>query len=246
MNGNAREEGQQIDPESPSWGYGAEDGPAVWGELASAYALCTVGTRQSPIDLVDATPARVPALTFHYRPMALRVANNGRTIEVSSGGDNWIEVGGARYELAQFHFHTPSEHTVNGESLDMEVHLVHRNEAGELAVVGVFVRRGGEHPVLDALVEHLPQSGESLSPSGARVDASELLPRTQRSFRYEGSLTTPPCAEGVRWFVLETPVQISDAAFAAFEAVLGKNNRPVQPLNDRELLIDGTAAPAQP
>ncbi|MDE0443763.1 MAG: carbonic anhydrase family protein [Gammaproteobacteria bacterium] len=227
----------------PPWGYGPENGPAVWGQLSSEYLLCAVGNRQSPIDIVGATQAEVPAVAFHYQPMMLEVQHNGHTVEVASTSENWIEVGGARYDLTQFHFHTPGEHTVAGRPFDMEIHLVHRNEEGTLAVVGVLVRRGGEHPVLDPLAEQLPQPGESLAFEEKTITASGLLPGASRMFRYEGSLTTPPCSEGVQWFVLQTPVEISDGGLAAFEAILGNNSRPVQPLNGRELLIDRDPAP---
>lgn len=221
----------------PHWGYGPEDGPAVWGQLGSEYLLCAVGNRQSPIDLVGATQAEVPTVAFHYQPMMLEIQHNGHTVEAASTSENWIEVGGARYDLTQFHFHTPGEHTVDGRPFDMEVHLVHRNEEGTLAVVGVLVRRGGEHPVLDDLAAQLPKPGRSLAIE-KEIAVSELLPEASRIFRYEGSLTTPPCSEGVQWFVLETPVEVSAAALAEFEAILGNNSRPVQPLNGRELLID--------
>ena len=244
MNGSAAEEG--ADRALPDWGYGPQDGPAVWGELGREYALCALGAGQSPIDLVDATPAPSPGLVFGYRPMPVGIVHNGHTVEVESTNENWIKVEGVRYELIQFHFHTPGEHTVAGESFDMEIHLVHRNEDGALAVVGVLVRRGGEHPVLDVLAGLLPQPGESRALKDIEIVASDLLPETRRSFRYVGSLTTPPCSEGVQWFVLETPVEVSDAGLAAFEAALGNNNRPVQPLNDRTLLIDADEAPAQP
>ena len=236
MNGSAVEEGCESPGESPHWGYGARDGPAVWGRLDAAFTLCGVGERQSPIDIREATQAELPAVAFEYKPMVLRVLHNGHTVEVASTGDNWIEIDGERYELVQFHFHTPSEHTLAGRRFDMEVHLVHRNLEGALAVVGVFVVRGGIHPVLDDLAGRLPEPGESRRDK--TIDASHLLPEANRLFRYEGSLTTPPCSEGVRWFVFETPIEISDAGLAAFEAVLGNNNRPVQPLNGRDLLVD--------
>ncbi len=225
------------------WGYGPDNGPAVWGRLSSEYALCAVGNRQSPIDIAAATPVDLPAVAFHYQPMMLEVLNNGHTIEVASTSENWIGVGGARYDLTQFHFHTPGEHTVAGRPFDMEVHLVHRNQEGTLAVVGVLVRRGGEHPVLDALAEHLPKPGESFAIEGKKIAVAGLLPEASRIFRYEGSLTTPPCSEGVQWFVLETPVAISDAGLAVFQTILGNNSRPVQPLNGRTLLIDKDRAP---
>lgn len=221
-----------------AWGYDAESGPAVWGCLSPDYAVCSLGKHQSPIDLVDPTPAAVAAVAFNYRPTMLSIENNGHTVEVASTSDNWIEVGDRRYELIQFHFHTPCEHTVAGRRFDMEIHLVHRSEAGELAVVGVLVQRGSEHPLLGLLAEHIPERGRVRILQHTMIDAADLLPADRRSFRYEGSLTTPPCSEGVRWFVLETLIEASDAQLAAFEAALGTNNRPVQALNDRELLVE--------
>lgn len=238
----ARRRSGTISDMEPPWGYGPKDGPAVWGQLSSEYRLCAVGNRQSPIDIVGATQAEVPAVVFHYQPMMLEVQHNGHTVEVASTSENWIEVGGVRYDLTQFHFHTPGEHTVEGRPFDMEVHLVHQNEEGTLAVVGILVRRGGAHPVLDDLAAQLPEPGESLAIE-KKIAVSELLPEASRIFRYEGSLTTPPCSEGVQWFVFETPVEVSAAALAAFEAILGNNSRPVQPLNGRELLIDRDPAP---
>ena len=227
----------------PDWGYGPEDGPDAWARLNDDYALCKVGSRQSPIDLADPMPASVPAVVFDYRPMVLEMANNGRTVEVVAADGNSIEVDGARYVLAQFHFHTPSEHTVADGRFAMEIHFVHRNEAGELAVIGAFVRRGRGHRVLASIGRHLPAAGQTRIFDDVFVDASALLPPSRRSYRYLGSLTTPPCSEGVRWIVLETPIEGSDAELAAFESVLGRNSRPIQPLNGRELLIDDATFP---
>lgn len=227
-----------------AWGYDAESGPAVWGCLSPHFALCSLGEHQSPINLVDPTPAAVAAVTFNYRPTMLSIENNGHAVQVSSTNDNWIEVGDDSYGLVQFHFHTPSEHTVVGKRFDMEIHLVHGNEAGEPAVVGVLVQRGNGNPLLELLAEHIPDRGQQRTLQQTVINAADLLPAERRSFRYEGSLTTPPCSEGVRWFVFETPIEASDAQLAAFEAALGANNRPVQPLNDRELLIERTSRPS--
>ncbi|MYD99266.1 MAG: carbonic anhydrase family protein [Gammaproteobacteria bacterium] len=229
--------------EQVAWGYDAESGPAVWGCLSTDYALCALGKHQSPINLVDPTPAAVAALAFNYRPTMLSIENNGHTVEVRSTNDNWIEVGDDSYELVQFHFHTPGEHTVAGQRFDMEIHLVHRNEAEELAVVGILVRRGNSHPLLELVAEHIPGRGQVRTLQHTMINAADLLPTERRSFRYEGSLTTPPCSEGVRWFVLETPIEASAAELAAFEAALGTNNRPVQALNGRKLLIEQESVP---
>lgn len=236
---NANSNESSGSTESVAWGYGPDDGPAVWGRLSGEYALCATGTRQSPIDLHAPTSTELPPVVFNYRPIGLQIANNGHTVEVASSGTNWIEVEGDRFELLQYHFHAPSEHTLAGRSFDMEIHLVHRNEEGSLAVVGIFVQQGDEHPVLGILAEHLPQPKQKKALQDTMIDASDLLPPERRVFHYKGSLTTPPCSEGVRWFVLEAPIEASDTALDAFKTVLGKNNRPVQALNERKLLING-------
>ena len=233
-------------PEQADWDYGPDNGPPVWGRLRPEYAPCAFGDRQSPIDIVDPTRTTLPALAVNYHPMVLSVPSDGHTVEVRYTGENWVEVGDTRYELFQFHFHTPSEHTLDGRHFDMEIHFVHRSPRDTLAVVGVWVRRGREHPGVDVLAERLPVvPGQTQQSPGLYVNPAELLPQVRQAVRYEGSLTTPPCSQGVKWFVFTTPVEVSDTQLAAFEAVLGKNNRPVQPLNDRELLI-GMGPLAQP
>ncbi|MDE3001135.1 MAG: carbonic anhydrase family protein [Gemmatimonadota bacterium] len=232
-------EGSSSVSDKPAWGYGAENGPAAWGRLSADYALCADGLRQSPVDLRNPTPASLPAITFNYRPTPLNVHNNGHTIEVASNGENWLGVGGERYDLAQYHFHAPSEHTVAGRSFDMEMHLVHRNEKGALAVIGVLIRRGRRHVAFDPVWEHLPQSaGEMKRIEGVSVNPADLLPPDTRAYRYDGSLTTPPCSQDVSWFVIATPMEMSEAQIAAFEAIFHNNNRPVQALNGREVFID--------
>ena len=131
------------------WGYSAENGPAVWAQLSSEYALCAEGTQQSPIDLVNPTSAVLPAIAFNYQPTPLHIHNNGHTVVVASVQENWIEVDSTRYELLQFHFHAPSEHTVAGQSFAMEMHLVHQSNDGVLAVIGVLIERGKEHAAFE-------------------------------------------------------------------------------------------------
>ena len=237
-NGNA-----SSHPEQAEWGYGVENGPAVWGQLSPEYALCAVGTHQSPIDLVNPTSAALPAIAFNYQPTALRIQNNGHTIVVASLPENWIEVDSTRYELLQFHFHAPSEHTVAGQSFAMEMHLVHQNKDGALAVIGVLIERGKEHAAFNPLWAHLPSTpGAVQQIEQVAVDAGDLLPSARSYYRYDGSLTTPPCSEGVQWFVLTTPIALSEAQVAAFAAIVHGNNRPVQPLNGRQLLADAPSA----
>ena len=239
MSSHANAENAPPRTEKVEWGYEAENGPAVWSCLSPEFVLCSEGTHQSPIDLAKPKAARLPAVAFNYRPTDLDIRNNGHTIEVTSSSENWIEVDGARYELLQFHFHAPGEHTVAGKSFDMEMHLVHQDENGTLAVIGVLIEQGAENAAFAPLWAHLPEApGPAQHHENVAVNAEDLLPAARHAYRYDGSLTTPPCSEGVKWFVLTTPVELSAAQIAAFTAIFHGNNRPVQPLGERELLVD--------
>lgn len=224
------------------WGYETENGPDVWGQLSPEYSLCAVGMHQSPIDLVNPTPAELPAIAFNYQPTPLDIRHTGHTIEVAfpgGGTGSWIEVDGTPYHLLQFHFHTPSEHTLAGELFDMEMHLVHKSDDGTLAVIGVLIEKGRENAAFNPIWAHLPTAqGEAKQVESVTFNVEDLLPSARQTYRYEGSLTTPPCSEGVNWFVLTTPIEMSEAQISAFAAIIHRNNRPVQPLNGRELLID--------
>ena len=225
--------------ETVCWGYETENGPDVWGQLSPEYGLCSAGIHQSPIDIVNPTPAKLPSLTFHYQPTSLNIRNTGNTIEVVYPEGSWIEVDETKYHLLQFHFHAPSEHRVAGNQYDMEMHLVHTSEDGTLAVIGVLIEVGNTNTAFVPFWDYLPSaSGESKQIKGVILNAYGLLPSIKHTYRDMGSLTTPPCSEGVKWFVLTTPVEMSQLQIAAFKSILFGNNRPVQPLNDRELLMD--------
>ena len=236
----------QTHTEKVEWGYEAENGPDVWGQLSPEYSLCAEGKHQSPIDLVNPTPAELPPIFCeYYRTTDLNIRNNGHTIEVSYPEGSWIEVDGVRYQLLQFHFHAPSEHTVAGESFDMEMHLVHKSEAGSLAVVGLLIEKGKHNSELESVWAHLPDTaGETRNIENVNIDLQLMLSPTGTAqtvsdyYRYDGSLTTPPCSEEVQWIVLTTPIEMSEAQIAAFKAIIHNNNRPVQPLNGRELIVN--------
>ena len=241
MSGCAVSEPPHYITEEVAWGYEETNGPDVWGQLTPGYVLCDEGTLQSPIDLVAPTVSALSAITFNYQPSQMSIHHNGHTIEVALAEENWIEIDGKRYDLLQFHFHTPSEHTVANESFEMEMHLVHRNEAGTLAVVGVLIAQGDGNEAFVPLWEQLPaMAGETNQIENGAVDAGDLLPVDRQTYRYDGSLTTPPCSEGVKWIVLTTPIELSDTQIADFKAIVHANNRPVQLLNERELLLDTT------
>jgi Carbonic anhydrase len=221
---------------APHWTYHGAEGPAHWGELAPEFATCKAGREQSPVDIVAGAPSAQSALGFAYTPQALQITNNGHTIQVDRAQGGTLSVGDARYALAQFHFHGPSEHTVTGKHYPLELHLVHKASDGTLAVVGVLIEQGAANPALAPIVAHLPnKEGQSASVAAVAFDAATLLPAQHAYAHYRGSLTTPPCSEGVQWFVLDAPITASKAQIEALSRVMGANDRPVQPLNERAI-----------
>jgi carbonic anhydrase len=220
--------------EHPHWSYGGHSGPAEWAAVNPEYATCKLGKHQSPIDIHGAKPADLPAIAFHYQPVPLAVVDNGHTIQVNYAPGSWIDVGGARYELVQFHFHKPSEEKIDGRAHAMVTHLVHKNAQGKLAVVAVLLDGGGTNATIDAIWNHLPVEKEKEAiVSGVSVDASALLPNDRGYYTFQGSLTTPPCSEDVTWLVLKSPLTIADAEIAQFGALYPMNARPTQPMNGR-------------
>lgn len=220
-----------------SWGYVGEGSPEQWGELSSAYAACRTGSQQSPVDLQGAIGADLGTVEISYQPIPLSILNTGRTIQVNAPAGNRINLDGENFDLLQFHFHDPSEHTVEGRSYPMELHFVHANAKGELAVLGVFLEEGEENISLDPVWKAMPiQKTEAQTISGSHVDIAKLLPNDRSVFRYFGSLTTPPCSEIVKWVVFQEPIQISAAQVAKFKEIFPFNARPVQPLERRFIL----------
>lgn len=221
-----------------SWGYHGENGPDFWGGLRDEYASCASGTEQSPIDLGSATPDQLAELIIDYRRGMVSIADNGHTVQAdvasAAAGSNSITVEGTRYELVQMHYHTPSEHTIDGLFAPAEVHFVHRSSAGELAVVGVMAVRG--ETTNSAWAPYIDAMGAD-GAVDVDLDWPALLPADTTTVRYPGSLTTPPCSQGVRWMVMRNPVEFSAEQLAALVAVHGDNSRPTQSLNGRIPLI---------
>lgn len=225
--------------ERAHWSYQGETGPAAWGRLRADFAVCETGTQQSPVNLANATRVDLPDLAFAYQGVAREVVNTGHTLQVNYPPGSSMMVGGTTYQLLQFHFHTPAEHRLQGRELPLAIHFVHRGPQGDLAVVGVLVESGAANSGVLPLWNHLPtRTGEERDISSVRIDLERLLPRNRQIYRYPGSLTTPPCTEGVKWFVLAEPVQMSEAQIQAVRSLIGTTNRPVQPLGDRRLLLD--------
>lgn len=222
----------------PHWDYGGVHGPAHWGELEPAYEACAHGHAQSPIDIRGAQAAPLPALEFSYGRIAPSIVNNGHTIQVNVPKGQFLDVAGHRYELLQFHFHTPSEERVDGRPSAMVAHFVHRDAAGRLGVVAVLLQPGAPHPGFEAVLQHLPpRAAETITVDGLELDLASMLPAQRRYYDFEGSLTTPPCSEGVHWMVMTTPVTISPRAIREFRRLYPANARPVQPLNGRTVRV---------
>ena len=236
-------------PETPHWDYGGEHGPASWGELCPEFAACKSGHAQSPIDLTGVPEIGAPALITNYVPAALQIVhhehvadivNNGHSVQVDYPESAELAVGDRRYKLLQFHFHSPSEHSVNGRSYPLEMHLVHKADDGKLAVIGVLFEEGPENEILAPLFDHLPtERGVRYHYDHVKVDVDALLPANRTAYRYEGSLTTPPCSEGVAWFVLANTMSLSPRQIEEFRAVMHGNNRPTQALHERSIVLDG-------
>lgn len=225
------------DKHGPHWAYEGEHGPEQWGRVSKEFHACSEGKAQSPIDLADATPEALSEIRFNYKSSRLNLVNNGHTVQVNYDGGSSIDVDGSEYNLVQFHFHTPSEHTVEGRSYGNEMHLVHRNDKGQLAVVGVLVEEGEENAAYRAIWSNLPANAGEEKSVDAVIKAEELIPGERSYFTYSGSLTTPPCSESVKWIVLKEPIQMSAAQIEDIGKIMHKNNRPVQPLNERALKV---------
>ena len=232
---------QQAEPAPPHWTYEGEEGPSHWGELSESYATCSVGKSQSPIDVITPSAQDLMNISFHYQPSEVNILNNGHTVQVNYDPGSYIELDGTRYDVAQFHYHAPSEHTIDGESFPAELHIVHRSAGDNLAVVGILLREGTENAAYQPFISNLPVETTEPKDTGVKINAIDLLPSLQTTFRYSGSLTTPPCAEGVSWLLMTTPVELSAQQLTALDSLFETgNNRPVQPINDRTLMEDNT------
>ena len=231
-----KEHGKEGHGGEVHWAYEGENGPQAWGKLKSEFNLCAIGKRQSPIAIKEEITLQGPAepIQFHYNPSTGTVVNNGHTIQVNLEGDNSITVRSSTYKLLQFHFHTPSEEVVNNKRAAMVAHLVHKNDEGQLAVVAVLLDRGEPNSLLNTVWTYMPldTNDQVRMPAGA-VNMNEILPADQRYYQYFGSLTTPPCTEGVLWIVIKQPLRISPEQFKIFNQQFPFNARPTQPVNGR-------------
>jgi carbonic anhydrase len=219
-----------ADPHAAAnWGYSGDHSPQHWGDLEPSFAACKAGTRQSPIDIKDAIRASIAPLGFSYKNGKLDVIDHDDSMTVDHGHGNFITIGSKKYKLLQLHFHRPAETTIGGTRLDMEAHLVHQSDDGEDAVVAILIRRGERNPA----IEELPDAAH---PDRVSIVAAALVPKDRELWRYNGSLTTPPCGEGALWNVMKTPIEMSAEQIEALSGGKQGNDRPIQRANGRFIL----------
>ncbi|MEW6997265.1 carbonic anhydrase [Colwelliaceae bacterium BS250] len=221
------------------WEYTGENGVDHWGEISSKYALCSSGVNQSPINIVTGSviEADLPPLIINYQVSDIEEVNNGHTIQANIKGNNTFTNDSGTFNLLQFHFHSPSENTIDGKSFPLEAHLVHADQDGRLAVIGVMFRVGKSNPQLAQMWEDMPTANHTNKDLVKALSTVKLLPEKKSYYRFNGSLTTPPCTEGVRWFVLKDTIEASQAQIDKFHQVMGTDtNRPTQPINARVIL----------
>jgi carbonic anhydrase len=223
--------------DSAHWDYEGSSGPSKWGSLDQKYRSCALGRAQSPIAISDATAVKMdlPPIEFHYQSSTLKIIDNGHTIQVNYEPGSFITVGPRQYALVQFHFHRPSEEELNGRHYDMVAHLVHQDGEGRLAVVAVLLTAGRANSLISSLWEHLPMVKQTETRANLKINLADLLPPNLAYYTYHGSLTTPPCSEGVTWFVLRDPTSISSNQIDRFSKLYSMNARPLQPPNARQV-----------
>jgi len=221
------------------WGYEGAEKPKHWAEMSPDFARCSDGKNQTPIDITNEVKGELKPIIFHYTTTVIDVLNNGHTVQASVEPGSSITVDGIEFQLKQFHFHTPSENMVHGKHFKMEMHLVHADKDGNLAVVGVMFQKGKKNAALAHLWKHMPHHIDEHGLPEGKVSPASLLPKSHHYYRFEGSLTTPPCSEGVRWLVLKEPLSASEDQIEDFaEAVHEHDARPIQPTGARMILTD--------
>jgi carbonic anhydrase len=230
---DAPTEAASVESETIAWDYTGETGPANWATIDEAYEACS-GSQQSPIDLVADDEAQDVNVEFDYAEAEGTLVDTGHGVQVNIEGGT-LTIDGKAFALKQFHFHTPSEHTVDGNSYPAEVHLVHASDDGELAVLGIFYEEGESNDFLAPVWEGLESRAAMAAADPLMMNAADMLPADRTTYTYPGSLTTPPCSEIVRWHVMQEPLTMSAEQMEALTAIYDDNNRPVQPLNDREI-----------
>jgi len=230
-----RHSGGQAEP-LPEWSYSGESAAVHWGSLSPKFSACSEGRQQAPIDILDPVDAELPALELRYGLQLEQLAHTGHALQAFVFPGSWLVANGHRFELLEFHFHSPSENRIGGKQFPLEAHFVHRGLRGEIAMLGVLFEVGARNRSLADILAAVPHGPGTAEAGHLKLRAQDLLPDERAYFLYSGSLTTPPCTEGVRWFVMQTPLAGSTPQIAEFLAAVGPNARSAQPLHSRLVL----------
>lgn len=223
--------------EEKHWTYSGAEGPEYWGDLNPTYSTCMTGKNQSPVNITKPIATKLPEVQFNYQAGGQEILNNGHTIQVKYAPGSTLTVNAQTYELKQFHFHAPSENLIENQSYPLEAHFVHAGKDGNLAVVAVMYEEGKENTELAKAWAKMPQQAGVTQPLTEPVNANLLIPHERGYYLFTGSLTTPPCTEGVLWLVIKNDFTVSKAQIDAFTHIMHHpNNRPVQPLNTRRVI----------
>ena len=228
----------EVETHAGHWGYTGHNTPEKWGALSEKFRECGVGLNQSPINITHSLHANLPPLSPDYSHSSKSIVDNGHTIQVNMEAGDTLTVDGITFELKQFHFHSPSENHIDGKAYPLEAHFVHLDKDGNIAVIAVMFEEGAQNKELEKVWKDMPQKdGESKTLKLANI-AKAILPEDKHYYRFNGSLTTPPCTEGVRWFVLKQPMTISKEQIKKFhdDTMHHNNNRPIQPLDARMIV----------
>ncbi|MFZ6801757.1 carbonic anhydrase [Undibacterium sp. Di24W] len=217
-----------VHNDATHWSYEGDAGPLSWGKLSSANTKCDLGERQSPIDIRDGIRVELDPINFDYKSVQFSVLDNGHTIQMTPGSGNYLNVSGKNYEMQQMHFHRPSEERINGKGAEMVAHLVHKDREGKLAVVAILMEVGEDNKIIQAVWNNLPLEKNEPIKALSNIDLGELIPKRRDYYTYMGSLTTPPCSEGVLWLVMKEPIGISPEQLAIFARLYPMNARPLQ------------------
>lgn len=221
--------------QTPEWNYDSV-GPSKWGNLSPAYNLCATGDQQSPVDLRNGITARVAPVRLDWKSGKFTVQNNSHSIEAKVPSGSSVTIGSERFDLTQFHFHSPSEHAVAAKRSAMEVHFVHVHQDGRIAVLGAFLEAGGHNEAFSAVMKVAPAKAGGEAPTESVVDPRQMVPGSLDSWRYEGSLTTPPCSQNVSWIIFTRTVSVAQSDIDTFRKIFPVNARPLQQVNRRYLL----------
>lgn len=220
---------------SSEWSYQGDTGPQYWASISKEFGACA-GFQQSPININHVYKAELSDIETNYNASHLNIVNSGHAIQVNYNVGSTMLFNGKQFKLKQFHFHTPSEHTLKGKAAPLEAHMVHKAEDGEIAVIAIFFQKGDKNKVVDRIWANIPQKAGAKSFVDTKIDVNDLLPAIQAYYFYQGSLTTPPCNEIVNWIILKNKVSISEDQIERISSIIEGNARPVQPLNRRFVL----------